>query len=477
VTIDYDIVIIGGSFAGRVAAIYAKQLRATVALIEPETSFSSTYHAFREVSKFQQIDKTNKFYTPQPSPIEWQQVMLYAQAITSNVEEQHSPTLLAGKGIDVIVGEGQFTIDSASQKRRWGFTVNNRILRGRTYLLATGSYPIIPDIEGLQATGFFTLSNIWECLSQNKPTKNWVIIGGTPQSIEVAQTLARLGSMVTLVVHHRYILGNIDTEIIQLLQAQLEAEGVRVLTQTSVSQVRRIDDKKWLQVGDKAIETDEIFVAVGRQPNIQSLNLPSVGVKWYNSRLLVNDKLQTTNKYIYACGDIIGGYDLPNVANYEAKIAVKNALFFPRLKVNYNCIPWGINTQPTLAQIGLTEVQAKQHYRQDEVLVLRQYYKTLTAAQLQDETTGICKLIVLRHGQILGASIFGLQAAEIISMISLAIAQKIKVQDLGLSFIYPSFSEILQQIASQWHEQRLSSNFGLEEFLDDFFQFRRDWNL
>jgi pyruvate/2-oxoglutarate dehydrogenase complex dihydrolipoamide dehydrogenase (E3) component len=483
-TIDYDVVIIGGSLAGYYAALAAIQLHATVALVEPKVDYGFTdHHALTEIGKLAQklndaasfgihathIDTSEECHIS----MAWQEAMLYAQCVASNLKEQHSPAILAALGVDIIVGRGQF--QSLSQLT---FAVNNRLLRARTYLLASGSRPEIPEIEGLQTTGYLTLSNIWQSLPGGILRKNWVIIGGIPQSIEIAQTLARFGCSVTLIVKHPYLLPSIDPEIAILLQAQLEVEGVRVLTDTPVTQVRLIEDKKWIQAGDKAIETDEILVATGQQPNIESLNLAAVGVKWHRRSLVVNDKLQTTNHRIYACGDVIGGYDFPNIANYEVKIALNNALFFPRLRVNYRSIPWAMFSVPMVAQVGLTEAQAKRLFNPDEVLVFRQYFKTLAAAQLRNETTGICKLIVLRNGELLGAAILGAEAGELINLIALAMSQKIKVKDLAnLSPVYPSFSEILEQTAKEWNKQNLNSNIALQEFLEGFFHFRRNWNL
>ncbi|MBC1223615.1 NAD(P)/FAD-dependent oxidoreductase [Nostoc sp. UCD121] len=483
-TIDYDVVIIGGSLAGYYAALAATQLRATVALVEPKVDYGFTHHhALTEIGKLAQklnnaasfgIHATNTDISEECHiSMAWQEAMLYAQCVAANLKEQHSPAVLAALGVDVIVGSGQF-----QSSPQLAFAVNNRLLHARTYLLASGSRPEIPEIEGLQGTGYLTLSNIWQSLQGGTLPKNWVIIGGTPQSIEIAQTLARFGCSVTLVVKHPYVLSHIDHEIAILLQAQLEVEGVRVLTDKPVTQVRLIEHKKWIQAGDKAIETDEILVATGQQPNIESLNLATVGVKWHRRSLVVNDKLQTTNHRIYACGDVIGGYDFANIANYEAKIALNNALFFPRLRVNYRSIPWAMFSVPMVAQVGLTEAQAKRLFSRDEVLVLRQYFKTVAAAQLRDETTGMCKLIVLRNGEILGASILGAEAGELINLIALAMSQKIKVKDLAnLSPVYPSFSEILEQAAREWSKQKLNSDIAWQEFLEGFFHFRRNWNL
>ncbi|RCJ40680.1 mercuric reductase [Nostoc minutum NIES-26] len=482
-TTDYDVVIIGGSLTGRYAALAATQLHATVALVESQVNYGFIHHqTMSEISKLTQglSDAVNfGIHATQANTsdkcqisIAWQETMQYTHGIVSNIQEQNSPAILAAQGVDVIFGKGQF-----QSSPHLAFTVNNRLLRGRTYLLASGSHPAIPEINGLQTTGYLTLSNIWQSLKKSTLPKNWVIIGGVPQSIEIAQTLARLSCSVTLVVKHSSILPYIDPEIAQLLQAQLEVDGVRVLTQTPVTQAMRIEDKKWIQAADKAIETDEILVAIGQQPNIESLNLAAVGVKWQRRRLVVNDKLQTTNRRIYACGDVIGGYDFGNVANYEAKIALNNALFFPRFPVNYQCIPWAVFSDPILAQVGLTEAQAKRRFSRNEVLVLRQYYKSATFAQIRGDTTGICKLIVLRNGEILGAAVLGTEARELINLIALAMSQKIPVKHLAnLSAVYPSYSEILEQTAQEWSNHRLSNN-AIQDFLEGFFHFRRNWNL
>ncbi|MEA5551476.1 NAD(P)/FAD-dependent oxidoreductase [Anabaena cylindrica UHCC 0172] len=504
--IDYDVVIIGGSIAGYQAAVTATQLQAKVALIQPQINYELNYHyALSELGKMVQhsIDAENlgilplqvntaaEIYLnganntallseklhrgmPQASYIKaWKEAILYADAIAANLTQINSLTNLAAQGVDIILGNGQF-----QSSPQLNFAVNERILYARTYLLACGSHPKIPNIEGLQTTGYLTLANIWQSLEKPNPSKNWVILGGLPQSIEIAQTLKHLGCSITLIVNHPHIFSVLDPEIAQLLIAKLESDGVRVLIETVVTQVRQIEDKKWIQAGDKAIETDEILVATGQQPNLESLNLAAARVKWNQRRLVVNQKLQTTNPRIFACGDVIGGYDIANLANYEANIAIKNALFFPKISINYRCIPWIISSQPMVAQIGLTQLQAQRQYGRNQVLVFKQYFKTLIAAQIRGEITGICKLIVRENGEILGASILGEEAGELINLIALAMSQNIKIKHLAnLAPFYPSFSEILVETAKEWGKQRLNKNHALQEFLQSFFHFRRDWNL
>jgi pyruvate/2-oxoglutarate dehydrogenase complex dihydrolipoamide dehydrogenase (E3) component len=483
-TIDYDLVIIGGTLAARYAALFAAQFKATVALVEPEINYQLIQHeAMREISNIVhnlQDISARGIHTQHPETgekcqisVTWPAAKLYTDSVVSNITQQNSLANLAALGVDVILGDGVF-----QSSPHLAFAVNQRLLRGRTYLLATGSVRGVPEIEGLQTTSYLTLSNIWQSLNQATLPKNWVIIGGVPQSIIVAQTLARLGCSVTLAVKSPSILPLADPEIAYLLQAQLEVDGVRVLTGKPVTQVKIIEDKKWVQAGDKAIETDEILVATHQEPNVEFLNLSDVGVKRRPGGLVMNDKLQTTNPRIYACGDVIGGYNFNNVADYEARIAVQNALFFPRLRVNYRCVPWALNCHPSIAEVGLTAAQAKRQFKSEEVLVLRQYYKSIAAAQLRDETTGICKLIVRRNGEILGASILGEEASELINIIAVAIAEKIPVQRLeNLSAVYPSFAEIISNTAREWSQQRLSNNHALQDFLEGFFHFRRNWNL
>lgn len=478
--VDYDVVIIGGSLAGRYAAIAATYLGATVALVEPLKVQPATKplldlltpHALSEIGQLtQQLSNAVGIPDQSGESVQWVEAMQWTESVVSNLEEQNSPIVLAALGVDVIFGNGQF-----ERTPHITFTVNERRLRSRAYLIATNSRPRIPDIEGLQSTGYITTSEIWRSLTSHHPPKRWVILGGDPSGIQLAQTLARLGLDVTLIVKRSHILPKEDLDIAQLLQATLEAEGVRVLTQTLVTQVQRIEDQYWVQAGDEAIETDQILICAGQQPNVEDLNLQAVGVKWNQHRLILNEKLQTTNPRIYACGDVIGGYQFANIATYEARVALKNALFFPLSKVNYRTIPWAIFSEPQLARVGLTEAQAKRNYG-NTVVVLRQYFKSVAAAQLSGETTGIYKLILLENGVILGATVVGTQAVEVINVVALAIAQNLKVDALTqLVPIYPSLSEIFAQLAIAWKQQRIRRNIKLRNFLESFFNFRRSWS-
>ena len=427
---DYDLVIIGGSLAGRYAAIKAVQNK-KVALIEPdETTLFNLLFPYA-LSQLRQVKQ--QFFIPPNYQISlsWAEVSQWIKNVIANIEEKHSLTVLAALGVDVIVGNAEFS----SQKLL--IKVNSRKLSAHSYLIATGTIPK----AGLETHNYFTPANIGQQLDVTKAGKNWVVIGGNPDSITWTQILNRLGFNVTLIVKNLQVLSSLDADTSYLVQAILEADGVRVVTDTSVSQVKEIEGKKWIQAGNEAIETDEILTCVGYEPNIKNLQLETVNVKWRRRGIDVNSWLQTTNPQIYACGDVIGGYSGANISNYEAKVAVNNALLLPKLKVNYQSIPWGTYTSPQIAQVGFTENQATQIYK--DVVVLPYYLKDVAAAQLKEETTGILKIVMRRNGEILGATIIGSQAAELINIMALAIAQKLKIEAISHLFPpYPSFAEI-----------------------------------
>ncbi|MEB3337973.1 MAG: NAD(P)/FAD-dependent oxidoreductase [Leptolyngbyaceae bacterium] len=447
---EYDLVVIGASRAGIEAAIAATHLKARVALVEQDCSASKQS---RSVG-----------WLESPS---WAQI---EQAMQLESDQGKTFADLAALGVEVLEGCGQF-----SKQPDLGFEVTERWIRARGYLIATDASPAIPDIEGLPTTDYFTLETIWQHLASLHPDtpQDVIIIGGDPQGIRLAQLLAQWGCYVTLVVSSASVLLQEDPEIARLVQAQLEADGVRILSRTKVTQVKQIQQKKWVQAGHQALEADLLILATGRQPNLAGLNLAAVRVKADQSGLTCNSKLQTTNPRIYGCGAAIAAYSLTNLAIYEAKVAIKNALFFPIFKANYRGIPWTTAFKPGLARVGLTESQAKRRYGKD-LMVLREYFKTLPQAQLQEETTGFCKILVRRNGEILGAHILGAEAREMISAIALAMRQNLKISALAeLPVLSPAFSEILSKTAADWDRQRSQQTPFLQNLREGYFNWQR----
>jgi pyruvate/2-oxoglutarate dehydrogenase complex dihydrolipoamide dehydrogenase (E3) component len=488
--IDYDLVIIGGTSAARYAALTATSLQARVALVEPFSNSQDLPTGGKEsidlgLRYSQTLSETGRLaqqISHQQFGIDWKTanspmlelqfdgVMKWSESVVANLSEINSIDVLAARGVDVIFGNGEFVA-----KPDLAFVVNGRKLRSICYLLACPTLPAIPNIEGLATAGYFTSETIGQLVKQQKLPQSLAVIGGDPSGVEVAQTFARLGVAVTMVVKGAHILTKEDREAAGLVQAVMESEGVRILTATEVTQARVIEGKKWIQAGDLAIEAEEIFLAAGRQPNFHSFNLEVTGIKFTNQRLVLNDKLQTTNPSIYAIGDVVGGYQFPQIARCEAVVAVKNALFLPMFQIDYRGIPWAIFSDPQLARVGLTEGQARRRFG-DDIITSREYFKNVEKAQMCGETTGFCKIVGLRNGEILGATIVGPQAAELIHVIALAVRQGMKVDAIAeLPYIWPAFSEIIGQTAAAWQLQRFRSDTFMRNLWENLFHWRRYW--
>ncbi len=473
---DYDLVIVGGSAVGRYAAARAVQTTTQamrVALVEPETfnDLSDLHHAtfLHAAHLSHQIRRSSHWGLPkeqrQLSPrFQWQETLAWAQGALESLEDQAtSLELLAASGVDVIVGQGEFL-----RRPRWGFSVNGRMLRSRSFLLAPAAVCHIPASAGLESVPFLTLETLWQQSWQTLPDRlmpdHLVIMGSDPRGIELAQAFNRLGTQVTL-ISSRPLLPSEDREAVNLIQAQLEAEGVDIFTQAIVQKIQSSDCASKIQVclewSDRpqshTIQADALLLATPPQVDLTHLNLESVGVEWHPYGIAVNRKLQTSNPDIYACGTALGGHADLALARHEAAVALKNvrspqsflSSFFPQT-VRYERVPFVLKTAPELARVGLTEIQAQRHYGA-EVMTLKQFTKTLPKAQIQDETTGFCKLIVRRNGEILGAHWVGTNASEGIGTIALAIEQNIKIQAIA-QLSLPGFTdtEVLQAIAQQF---------------------------
>ncbi|MDB9311952.1 NAD(P)/FAD-dependent oxidoreductase [Spirulina sp. CS-785/01] len=446
----YDLVIIGSTPEGIYAAMTAAALAARVALVSQGGGSSGKNDPLRRLSHLGTVQQTAEQWPQwgiegEIRGLQWNTAIASLQEAVSTLNAQTAPAILSALGIDWIEGNGDFC-----RLPQLGFIVKGRKLRSRAYLLATGT-TVTPPPES--ANLGLTIDQLWEQDQLTKLPSQLLIVGGTPQGLELAQSLQQLGKEVTLVAD-KGLLPNEDLEAVQLLQAQLEANGVKIYTQSPVLQVKKLDQQCWIQAGDYAISAQEIIWATPPQANVKDLNLTGVGVTVKNGKVLTNQLLQTTNSKIYACGTLLGGYHQPHIAQHEASIALKNALYLPLFSTQYYGIPWGIFTSPQLSQVGLLARQAKQRYGK-KALIYRQQFKHNAEAILTEKTTGFCKLIIHRNGTILGATVVGTQAAEVVDILAVAVQNKLHLNQL-LKFpqLSPSLSEIVRQTALAWKRDR-----------------------
>lgn len=469
--VEYDVVVIDRNGAGVQAAIAAAQLQARVALVLDPASAPTTalrYQVLREAGR-QAASVGKSFWLEAPSfeaHLRLERAMQWAETVAATLADQRSTAWLASLGIDVILAKGHFQ----PSPLRWQVEGQSP-LQARNFLLAADKtmQPARPGLETCWTPA--TLLHHLQAKPQSWP-QVWGIIGGGIEAVELSQILIRWGRQVTMIVEEPQILPHEDQEAVVWLRAQLEAEGVRILTNCQIEELRTHAQKRHLVTTAGIVEVEELLLTTEQQPAIADLNLEAVGVQWSQRKLWVNRKLQTTNSRIYACGAALGGYSLAHVARYEAQVALKNALFLPLFSVNYGTIPWAVFTDPELARVGLTENQAQRAYG-GSIRVLRQFYKGLPQAQIQGETTGFCKLIGDAQDRLLGAHLVGPAASEIIHLLALGIKKKLTMQELAaLVQVSPTFSEIVSATASGWPGAKPPR----AQFWEWIFNLRRPWS-
>lgn len=357
-----------------------------------------------------------------------------------------------GLGVRVITAAARF-VDKET------VAAGEHLIKARYFVVATGSAPVVPPIPGLADVPYFTNETIFDNAVK---LPHLIVIGGGPIGLELAQAHARLGSKVT-VIEGAKALGKDDPELTDVVLKALRAEGIDIREGTLVERVSRASGNIIVHVksnesGEGTIEGTHILVAAGRRANTADLGLDVAGVGMNKQGIVVDAGLRTSNPRIFAIGDVTGGLQFTHVANDHAGMVIKRALFKVPAKTTSRHVPWVTFTDPELAHVGLNEADAQARY--GKINVLRWPYHENDRAQAERETAGHIKVVTDRKGLILGATIAGASAGELIQMWSLALSQGLKIKAMT-DWIspYPTLSEINKRAAFRYYATAAGNRF------------------
>lgn len=457
----YHLVVLGAGTAGLVTAAGAAGLGAKVALIERHLLGGDCLNygcvpskaLIRAARAAAAVRDAGRFgvHVPAGVRVDFPAVMQRMRRLRAGISPHDSARRLRELGVDVFLGEGRFSGAGTIQ-------VGSQVLCFKTAVIATGARAAAPNFPGLREAGYLTNETVF---SLTELPMRLAIIGGGPIGCELAQCFARFGARVSLFEMTAQILPREDGDASTIIAEALRQDGVELLTGSRIGAVRRSGAEKtivYARDGRQEERTfDEILVGVGRQPNVEGLNLEAVGVE-YDSQtgVRVDDKLRTTNRRIFAAGDVCSPYKFTHAADFLARIVIQNALFFPSARASRLTIPWCTYTEPEIAHVGLSERQARERGIAVDTYV--QKLCEVDRAVLDGQEKGFAKVHV-RAGtdRIVGATIVAAHAGDLISEISVAMAGGIGLKTLaGAIHPYPTQAEAIRKLGDQYNRSRLT---------------------
>ena len=453
---DCDICIIGGGSGGLSLAAGAAQMGAKILLFESGAMGGDCLNSGCVPSKALLAAAKAAHYATgaprmgvigAPPQIDFPSVKAHVAEVIDGIAPHDSIERFEALGVTVIS-------ENAAFRGPREVASENHTVRAKYFVIATGSFPDIPQIDGLSEVDFYTNETIFadpikpDCL---------VIIGGGPIGIEMAQAHARLGVDVT-VIEAVSVMAPDDIELVEMLKTQLESDGVKFIEGVSVAYVRQTKSSEIILIlaNGVAIKASHILVATGRRPDIDRLNLPAAGIKFGKTGIVTDQRLRTSNKRVYAIGDVTGRQQLTHMASYHASICLRNVLFKYPAKIDETAVPWVTYCDPELAHVGLTHDAAIDRLGRENVMVTRWDLADNDRARTDHRTNGKLKAVIHKNGRILGASILAPMAGEIIQPWILAIANRQKIANLATMIApYPTYGEASKRAAGNFFTAKL----------------------
>jgi pyruvate/2-oxoglutarate dehydrogenase complex dihydrolipoamide dehydrogenase (E3) component len=470
----YNLVVIGAGTAGLVTAAGAAGLGAKVALIErdlmggdclnvgcvPSKALISSARRAADVQRAESYGIT----TDKPD-VDFSAVMDRMRRIRAGISPHDSAQRFSELGIDVYLGNAQFTGPDTVE-------VGGQTLHFARAAIATGARAAELPIPGLSEVDYLTNETVF---SLTERPEHLAVIGAGPIGCELAQTFQRLGTQVTLIEAEPRILPREDDDAARVVEAAMKRDGVTLICGGKTLSIEQGDaGEKRLNFeceGEQyQVAVDQILLGVGRAPNVESLNLEAADVKYDKTGVQVNDYLQTSNRRIYAAGDVASKYKFTHAADAMARIVIQNALFFGRAKASALTVPWCTYTEPELAHVGLNSEQAKAHDRHAQTIEIAM--SELDRAQLEGHEEGFLRVHVDKKARIFGATVVGHHGGELIAQIVTAMTAG---QTLGalakVIHPYPTHSEIVKKAADAYQRQKLTPT--VKRLFERFLSLRR----
>ncbi len=472
----YNLVVIGAGTAGLVTAAGAAGLGAKVALVERDLMGGDCLNVgcvpskalIRSARAYADIRDAGKFgvNVPEGFAVDFPAVMRRMRQLRAGISPHDSARRFQSLGIDVFIGEARFTgPDTVS--------VGDSLLRFSRACIATGARAAAPPIEGLEQAGYLTNETVF---SLTELPRRLAVIGAGPIGCELAQSFARFGSQVTLLEADKQILPREDADAAEIVRQSLENDGIKIICGGKTARVET--DSAGAKIihaecdgKPHRIEVDEILVGVGRAPNVE-LNLEAANVAYdRKTGVVVDDYLRTSNRRIYAAGDVCSRYKFTHAADAMARIVIQNALFFGRAKASSLVIPWCTYTDPEIAHVGMYPAEAE---RQGvEIDTFRIDMNSVDRAILEGDTAGLLKIHVRKKtDKIVGATMVSKHAGESISQLTLAITAGIGLGTIGKTIHpYPTQAEAIKKAADAYSRTRLTP--GVKKLFETVLAWRR----
>ena len=455
-SIKTDILVIGAGSGGLSVAAGASQMGADVVLLEGHKMGGDCLNYGCVPSKaliasgkaaYGQRHAEKYGIANAPGDADYAAAKDHVKGVIAQIAPVDSQERFEGLGVNVIREFGRFVSPNQVQ-------AGNTVISARRIVIATGSSPLVPAIPGLDKVPFETNETLFDL--REKP-EHLLIVGGGPIGIEMAQAHIRLGSKVTVIEGDR-ALGKDDPELAAVVLDHLRDEGVVIQENAQAAEVRgKAGAIEVVTKDGRSIHGTHLLMAVGRKSNIEKLDLDKAGIATTKTGIETDASLRTTNRRVYAIGDVAGGMQFTHVAGYHAGVIIRSMLFALPSKAKTAHIPWATYTDPELAQVGLTEAQAKEAHG-DKLEVVRFHFNHNDRAIAERKDKGFIKVMVVK-GRPVGASIVGYQAGELINLWALALANRMKMSEIAAMVApYPTIGEINKRAAGAYFSPRLFEN-------------------